>query len=65
MFKWKGKPPEKAVANPEYERQTMLTVEQCRQIAARIWCDFEFKHVVMDVEACERIAQELFRVQAK
>lgn len=39
-----------------------LTMTTCREIAARIWCDPAFKHVAMDVEAAEEIAELLFDV---
>lgn len=36
-----------------------------REIAARIWCDKEFKNVTMDVEAAEKIAEILKAVEEK
>lgn len=40
-----------------------MSLDTCREVAARIWCDKEFEHVVMDVDVCETIAQMLFRTQ--
>lgn len=42
-----------------------MNIETCREIAARIWCDPEYQHIVMDVEACEKIAQILFEIANK
>lgn len=41
-----------------------VTMDTCLQIAARIWCDREFSHVVMDPEACLEIAKILKKVSA-
>ncbi len=39
-----------------------MTIETCREIAARIWCDFAYQHIVMDVVVAEKISRELFKV---
>lgn len=39
-----------------------MTIDTCREVAARIWCDPAFKHNVMDVKVAEDIAQKLFLV---
>lgn len=36
-----------------------------REIAARIWCDDEMKHLPMDADAAEEIAKILKRVRDK
>ncbi len=43
---------------------TLATMEMktCLEIAARIWCDKEFSHVVMDPQAAKDIAKILFFV---
>jgi hypothetical protein len=38
-----------------------ISIDTCRQIAARIWCDREYSHQVMDIDVCEEIAQILFK----
>lgn len=40
---------------------TAVTLDTCRQIAARIWCDKEYQHIVMNVDLCENIANLLYR----
>ena len=37
-------------------------MDTCREVAARIWCDPAYSHVVMDVKACEHIAAILYSV---
>lgn len=37
----------------------MITFETAREIAARIWCDPEYSHVVMDVTLADTIAEML------
>lgn len=37
-----------------------LTIDDCRGVAARIWCDPDYSHMVMDVYLCEMISQMLF-----
>ena len=37
-----------------------LTIDDCRGVAARIWCDPDYQHMVMNVYLCEMIAQMLF-----
>ncbi len=39
-----------------------MTIETAREVAARIWCDPAFSHVVMDGRLCEQIAQKLVEV---
>lgn len=39
-----------------------MTMDTCREVAARIWCDPAYSHVVMDVKACEHIAAILYSV---
>jgi len=39
-----------------------LTIERAREIAARVWCDPEFSHVEMHVNAAEQIAEILVQV---
>jgi hypothetical protein len=39
-----------------------MSMNTCREVAARIWCDPAFSHVVMDVKACEHIAAILYSV---
>lgn len=39
-----------------------LTMIECRGIAARVWCDQDFSHVVMDTNAAETIAKLLYNV---
>lgn len=48
--------------SPTETKDKKLTIDDCRQVAARIWCDWQFKHLVMDVKICEEIAQKLFCV---
>ena len=37
-----------------------MTIELCREIAARIWCDHEYSHIEMNTELAEEIAQKLY-----
>jgi hypothetical protein len=37
-----------------------MTLTKCREVAARIWCDQDFKNQVMDVDLCEQIAELLY-----
>lgn len=37
-----------------------LDHEICIQIAARIWCDPEFEHITMDIEAAQDISDILY-----
>lgn len=39
-----------------------MKMETCMHVAARIWCDKEFSHVVMDTDAAIKIANILFFV---
>lgn len=39
-----------------------MTMETCLEVAARIWCDPDFSHVVMDAEAAKHIATILYSV---
>lgn len=39
-----------------------VSVETCREVAARVWCDKEYSHIVMDAKVCEKIALLLFEV---
>lgn len=36
-----------------------LTLDDCRGIAARIWCDQDYQHMVMNGRLCEQIARML------
>ncbi len=38
----------------------MISIETCREIAARIWCDPACSNQVMNVELAEQIALMLF-----
>lgn len=42
-----------------------INIELAREIAGRIWQDQEMRHVVMDVEAAEKIATILLSVLLK
>ncbi len=44
------------------KRKEGVSMDTCRQVAARVWCDKEFSHVTMDVNVCEKIASLLFEV---
>jgi hypothetical protein len=37
-----------------------VSMNTCREVAARVWCDKEFSHVTMDTKICEKIALLLF-----
>jgi hypothetical protein len=39
-----------------------ISMDTCRQVAARVWCDKEFSHIVMNPAVCEKIACMLFEV---
>jgi hypothetical protein len=39
-----------------------MKMETCIEIAARVWCDKEFEHVVMDHDAAMKIANILYFV---
>lgn len=39
-----------------------MEMETCLQVAARIWCDKEFRHITMDPQAAKDIAKILFFV---
>jgi hypothetical protein len=39
-----------------------MKMETCIEVAARVWCDKAFQHVVMDPEAAMKIANILFFV---
>jgi len=39
-----------------------VSMETCLHVAARIWCDKEFSHIVMNPDACKKIASLLFEV---
>lgn len=41
-------------------KKPLLTRDDCRGIAARIWCDFDYQEQVMDVNLCEQIAEQLY-----
>jgi len=45
--------------------KNQMSADTARQIAARIWCDKEFKTQVMDPKACEEIARILLKVANK
>ena len=38
----------------------LLTLKDCKEVAARIWCDSVFEHVTMDTEAALKIADFLY-----
>jgi len=39
-----------------------MKMETCIHVAARIWCDKEFQHIVMDGDAAMKIAKILYFV---
>ncbi len=38
----------------------MKSMKECREIAARVWCDQDMRSEVMNVEAAQKIADILF-----
>lgn len=39
-----------------------MKMETCIEVAARVWCDKSFQHVVMDHDAAMKIAKILYFV---
>lgn len=48
--------------NPWLKKKEGVSMETCRGVAARIWCDEEYSHIVMNPKICEKIALMLFEV---
>lgn len=46
------------------DKDKKMSIDTCRQVAARIWCDKEFG-IIMDCKAAEEIAKILLRVAEK
>lgn len=44
------------------KRRQGITRDQALGIAARVWADADFAHVIMDPDACSQIADILMRV---
>jgi len=40
-------------------KKEKITLHTCREIAARIWCDFAYEHVTMNPVLAEQIADML------
>ena len=49
-----------ALIDKEAEPKEVIDLHTCREIAARIWCDFAFEHVTMNPILAEQIADMLF-----
>lgn len=51
---------EKNMKNYWLDKKEGVSMETCRQVAARIWCDKDFSSVTMDAKICDKIAHLLF-----
>lgn len=57
-----GKGDDRTVYGPSSASRMMTLMINCREVAARIWCDPKYSEVTMDVAACEKIAVILAKV---